>query len=173
MRPVTGTSKMRRLSAILSGSIAVLSLTACAADQTRMGMLSPPPYLALNSGAMPRAVAEKSGYFSEEHGCLVFRPAQSSQAMVPVFRAGTTALATDGSTWLGLFVHDEPVAMGKAYRVTGADAAAAAPLSLTTAAPAGCPSQYFVVSSVGQTLADADAQRFCSGVILCTSYDVD
>jgi hypothetical protein len=172
MRPYTGTSKTRRLAAILTGSVAVLSLTSCAIDQGRMASLGPPPYLALNSGPQPSAVAQQNGYFTAEHGCVVFRPAWSERAMTPVFPAGRTVLATDGAQWLGMFLNDVPVAMGKAYRLTGT-AASQGDVALTSPAPAGCPSTYFVVGSLNNVLAESQMSRFCSGVILCTSYDLD
>ena len=170
MRPVTGTSKMRRLSAILTGSVAVLSLSACAMDQARMATLRPPPYLALNTAGEPGALAHATGYFSEEAGCIVFRPAESARVYTPVVPAGVTALATDGADWLGLYVNDSPLALGKVYRLSGADASTGGSIRLTAATPANCPHDYFVVNSLGSVIADGNVYRHCAGVIICRSF---
>jgi len=171
MRPLTGTSKIRRLSAILTGSIAVLSLSACAMDQARMATLGPPPYLALNTGEAPGALSHQSGYFSQENGCVVFRPAESARTLTPVFPAGATALATDGTEWLGLYVNDSPIALGKVYRLNGADNSGA--VALSAPIPANCPHDYFVVNSLGTAIADGNVYRHCAGVIICRSFGMN
>lgn len=173
MRPITGTSKMRRLSAILTGSIAVLSLTACATDQARMATLRAPPYLALNTGGEPSARMHQTGYLSEENGCIVFRPAESARVLTPVFPAGATALATDGTDWLGLYVNDAPVLLGKVYQVNGAETLnAASNVALAMPTPAGCPHDYLVVQSLGTAIADGNLYRHCAGVIICRSFSL-
>lgn len=173
MRPVTGTSKMRRLSAILTGSIAVLSLTACATDQARMATLRAPPYLALNMGSEPSAMMHETGYLSEENGCIVFRPAESARVLTPVFPASGTALATDGTQWLGLYVNDSPVVLDKAYQFNGAEAANGANrVALATPIPASCPQDYLVVHSLGTAIADGNLYRHCAGVTICRSFSL-
>ncbi|MES2119526.1 MAG: hypothetical protein V4513_02995 [Pseudomonadota bacterium] len=168
MRPLTGTSKLRRTAAILCGSIASLSLSACAVDQGRMAAtLGSPPYLALNTGAEPSSLVRQSGYFSQQNGCLVFTPADSERAYTPVFPAGATALATDGIEWLGLYVSDSPVALNKIYRVSGASNA---PVALAAPVPANCPQETFVVRTLGTAIADGNVYRHCAGVMICRSF---
>lgn len=174
MRPLTGTSKLRRTAAILCGSIASLSLSACAVDQGRMAAsLGPAPYLALNTGSEPAASARQTGYFSQEHGCIVFRPAETMRAMTPVFPAGATALATDGTEWLGLYVNDSPVAMNKVYRLSGANVANGSGIALAMPVPANCPQETFVVRTLGTTIADGNVYRHCAGVIICRAMGLD
>lgn len=169
MRSYTGTSKIRRFPAILCASVAILSMTACAAEQTRLAALSAPPYLALTTDAADGMVRQ-SGYFTQNNGCLVFRPTSGTGDLTPVFQSGQTMLATDGSEWLGLYLQDVPVAMDKVYRIKGARVAYGAQPRLATPVPVGCPSHYFVVGSVGSAVADDNANRFCAGVMLCRSY---
>jgi hypothetical protein len=169
MLSYTGTSKMRRFPAILCASVAVLSMTACAVDQTRMAALSAPPYLALTTEAAA-GMARQSGYFTQNNGCVVFRPTSGAADLTPVFQSGQTMLATDGTEWLGLYLQDTPVAMDKVYRIKGAALAYGAQPRLATPVPGGCPSRYFVVGSVGSALADDNVNRFCAGVTLCRSY---
>lgn len=173
MRPFTGTSKVRRKAAILCGSIAALSLTSCAIDQGRMAALGPPPYLALNTSGEPSGTVRQTGFFSAENGCIVFRPAEGARVLTPVFPAGETALATDGMEWLGLYVNDSPVPLGKVYRVTGADETTRASVTLTKPAPSNCPQSYFVVRTVGTAVADGNVYRHCAGVIICRSFGMN
>jgi hypothetical protein len=115
-----------------------------------------------------------SGAFAEENGCLVLRSADGSRVLTPVFVKGSAALVTDGQDWLGLYIHESPVAMGPVYRLSGAAVSPDDGLALETPIPSGCPSGYFVVQSVGRTLADADdLHSFCTRTILCASFKVD
>lgn len=173
MRLRTGNPKMARRSAILFVAAASFALTSCAAEQGRLAQLRAPPYFALYTGDEPGVTARQTGHLSEENGCVVFRPADSSPAMTPVFRKGETALVTDGQDWLGLYVNDAPVAMQKVYRLSGAKVDRAAPLGLTAPVPGDCPSTYFVVHSVAKSVADGNANRFCAGVTICRAFGVD
>lgn len=173
MRPLTGTSKLRRAATILCGSIAALSLSSCAVEQSRLSALGSPPYLALNTGSEPAALARETGYFSQERGCIVFRPAESMRAMTPVFPAGATALATDGTEWLGLYVNDSPVALKKVYRLSGSNLTNSRGIALAAPVPANCPQETFVVRTLGTTIADGNVYRHCAGVIICRAMGLD
>lgn len=129
--------------------------------------LGPPPYLALNTGAEPSAMVRQSGYISQENGCVVFTPAESAHVYTPVFPAGATALATDGTEWLGLYVNDTPVALNKVYRLSGAPGAR---VSLAVPVPANCPQETFVVRTLGTAIADGNVYRHCAGVMICRSF---
>jgi len=174
MRSQTGNSKMHRIRTIvLCSAIASLGLTSCAAEQNRLTGLSPAPYFALSSGAQPAALARRSGTFAAVNGCVVFKPADSSAMLTPVFRKGQTALVTDGTEWLGLYVNGAPVVLGDVYRLSGASESHRDKLTLESPAPAGCPTGYFVVRSVGKAVADANVSRFCAGVTICRSFALD
>jgi hypothetical protein len=171
MRPITGNPKLHRTRAImLCGAVASLALTSCA-QQQQMAALRPPPYFALGSGAQLASNAHRIGYFAEEHGCVVFRPADSSPAMTPVFPKDETALVTDGANWLGFYVKGTPVAMGQMYRLRGDPGSVDENVALARPIPVGCPSSYFVVGSAQKAL--ADVSLFCDAVIICRSYGID
>jgi hypothetical protein len=138
-----------------------------------MATLRPPPYLALNTGGEPAGVAHSTGYLSEENGCIVFRPAESARVMTPVFPAGATALATDGSEWLGLYIKDDPVALGKVYRLVGDDASNGGTVTLASPTPVNCPHSYFVVRALATAVADGNVYRHCAGVIICRSFGMN
>jgi hypothetical protein len=158
---------------VVLGLGASLLLTSCTAEQARLASLRPAPYIAINAGSEPSAKISRSGSFAEENGCVIFRPADNSPAVTPVFPKGETALATDGSEWLGLFVKGSPVGLGQIYRLSGAPESRGGGVSLATSPPSGCPSTYFVVRSVGKAVADASASRFCAGVTLCRSFSLE
>lgn len=169
----TGNPKLHRIRALAFGSaIASLALSSCAADQTlSMASLGPAPYFALTSSGDVAANSRRSGSFAQENGCVVFKPAGSAPMMTPVFPKGETALVTDGTEWLGLFVHGSPVSMGgEVYRLSGTQTSGG--VALATPAPAGCPKSYFVVRNIGQALADANANRYCAGVTICRSFSL-
>jgi hypothetical protein len=71
-----------------------------------------------------------------------------------------------------MFLNDVPVAMGKAYRLTGT-AASQGDVALTSPAPAGCPSTYFVVRALATAVADGNVYRHCAGVIICRSFGMN
>lgn len=169
MRPYTGTSKLRRTAAVLCGSIAALSVTACAVDAGRMASLRPPPYLALNSGPAPGSLSRETGYLTEERGCLVFRSIDGRRAITPVFPAATTSLVTDGEDWLGLYVGEAPIGMGKSYQLRGAAVASPASMELKRPMNLNCPGSYFLVRSFATSMADADLWP-CRGTIYCMSF---
>jgi hypothetical protein len=173
MRSQAGTSKTRRTARILCGSLAAFALTACTGTQSVTSLLTPPPYLALNDGAANLPLSSRVGYFTEEAGCIVFRTEQSSRAMTPVFPAGSTVLATDGTKWLGMYMNEAPVALEKIYRVRASTETGGAGLALNAKTPSDCPTTYVYVGDVGQSFANGDSHRLCSGVILCTSYRLD
>ena len=157
----------------LGAALASFALTSCTAEQERLAQLRPAPYFALAASSGPDANARRSGTFAEANGCVVFRPADDSPMMTPVFPKGETALVTDGTDWLGFYVRGAPVAMGEVYRLYGAQPASDGGVALAAPVPAGCPSRYFVVHSVGKALADANVSRFCAGVIICRSFGLD
>ena len=156
---------------LLSGAVAAVALTACAAQQTvQAGLLGPAPYYAVASNAgAPVQGTSGTGYFSQENGCIIFHPSSGDVAMIPVFPRGETALATDGNEWLGLFVKGSPVAMQKVYRLSGVDRTGQA-VAITRPVPPGCPSTFFVVESVGKEIPAATLARYCTGVTLCRSF---
>lgn len=171
MRSETGNSKNDRLRNLACcAAVISLGLTSCAAQQPGLAQLGPAPYFALSSGAEPTASLRPAGSFAAENGCVIFKPANNGPAMTPVFPKGQTALVTDGVEWLGLYLKGAPVVMGEVYRLSGAQALAPDSLALETPTPAGCPSNYFVVRSVGKPIVDANVNRYCGGVSLCTSY---
>jgi hypothetical protein len=173
MRTQTGNPKRRKMNLVLCTAIGSLALTSCAADQNRMALLRSPPYFALNAGGEPGAVARQSGYFAERDGCVVFQPADGSPVFTPVFPKGETALVTDGFDWLGLYVKGTPVAMEKVYRLSGATALRGAGVALASPAPGDCPSNYFVVDTIANSIADGTASRFCAGVTICRAFGMD
>lgn len=168
-------NKKRNRASSLSIIAASFTLVACAVDQNQsLTMVRPLPYLAVSAlDEMKAANARRSGSFGEENGCVVFRPADNAPAVTPVFARGETALATDGVKWLGLFVNGDAVSLDEVYHVRGAELASGGAIALATPAPAGCPSTYFVVRHVSKALADANASRFCAGVIICRSFGLN
>lgn len=169
MRPITGTSKICSTAATLCGSIAALSVTACAVDMGRTASLRPPPYLALNFGPAPRSLSREIGYLTEEKGCLVLKSIDGRRAITPVFPAATTALVTDGQDWLGLYVDGAPIGMGTGYRLKGTAVASPASMELKRPMNPNCPQSYFMVQSFATTLADAELWP-CRGTIYCMSF---
>lgn len=173
MRSQAGTSKTRKVAAMLCGSITALALTACTTQQRTAMLLPPTPYLALYTSAGPVATVHESGYFAQENGCVVFRTSEGPLAVTPVFSAGAADLVTDGSSWLGMYVKDAPVVFGKPYRLAGAVAPQNGFMTLRSPAPGGCPRSYFVVQNVGRALSEQDAIRLCADAILCSAYRFD
>lgn len=160
MSSYTGNSKPWHTSIALCGALASLALTSCADGQKRLAQLRPPPYLALTvEGVGAGPSMRQTGSFAEQNGCVVFRSADGGTMVTPVFARGDAALVTDGSEWLGLYVHDLPVVMNKVYRLSGANLGGGMP-ALVSPAPGGCPSSYVVVHTVGPTIADGIATRF-------------
>lgn len=171
MRSKAGNSKIHRFRNLACcAAVISFALTSCAAQQTGLAQLGPVPYFALTSGAAPAANVQPSGSFAAENGCVIFKPVNNAPAMTPVFPKGQTALVTDGVEWLGLYLRGAPVVMGEIYRLSGAQALQPDNLALEAPTPAGCPSNYVVVRTVGAPIMDADASRFCGGVTICTSF---
>lgn len=173
MRSQTGNLKSRHIrSALLCAAAASFMLASCAAVPDRTAMLASPPYFAVSENlAAATATRHLSGSFGEQNGCVVFRPADDTAVMTPVFPEGETALVTDGRQWVGLYVKGSPVGMGKVYSVRGADPDRVAGGALAAAVRSGCPTSYVAVQSVGDELAGVAAP--CRDVTICRWFVIE
>ena len=176
MHSKTSIQKMRPLRAsVLFGAVASLALTSCAEFREPVAMSRSVPYFALYTSAVPATHVRRSGYFAEENGCMVFKPADYAPPMTPVFPDGQTQLVTDGVSTMGMYLKGEPLGLGTLYRIGGGEAPGkTGKLVLTDAVPANCPTTFFVVqNAVKAAGADVDASLFCLRTHLCRSYKLD
>jgi hypothetical protein len=176
MHSKTSIHKMRPFRAsVLFGAVASLALTSCAEFREPVAMSRSVPYFALYTTGVPATHLRRAGFFAEENGCVVFKPADYAPAMTPVFPEGQTQLVTDGVSTLGMYLKGSPLGLGTLYRIAGGEAPGnTGKLVLTDPVPANCPTTYFIVEgAVKAAGADVDAALFCLRTQLCRSYKLD